>query len=410
MPNGGFERVLISDCDEYAKPTFDLSMFLRNWYGGWHGYTHVFNSACPSFYASFREMHILPPNWRVSAPYEGDYHIQLGGSPWANGTQVSSSLGVALKQDLVKDQLYYLEVQFKNRGIRPIGDFRDCVKSPPHHLQFHFSSQTMETIIVRDSNLYFADSYVQGSEYVILDSSEIVRRSVQTPNWHKLMHCFRAQGGESHLLISAPLGRFELSPHCDTIDERFVLDEYFYEIDDVRLMEIPLDLKAEVTVCAGEADTVHLLRLISPTIFSNADFVWPDGTIDSNRVVQGEGQYDIDVVLPCTTITLSLNVIADDCATRFFIPNAFSPNGDGINDRLETFVRAFWDLNSYQFQIFDRWGSLVFASTNPVSSWDGTIDGKLAPAGSYLWTLEYELMDPRGAQFEREAGDVILIR
>ena len=89
---------------------------------------------------------------------------------------------------------------------------------------------------------------------------------------------------------------------------------------------------------------------------------------------------------------------------NLFIPNAFTPNGDGINDRFQingAFVRRF-ELN-----IFDRWGRLVFQAQAMGDSWDGTIKGRLAPEGVYAFKLSAEGFD--GKKFER-SGSITLIR
>ncbi len=57
-----------------------------------------------------------------------------------------------------------------------------------------------------------------------------------------------------------------------------------------------------------------------------------------------------------------------------FIPNAFTPNGDGINDSFKTIVNGP-ELDIYEFSIIDRNGKEVFSSKNPDEFWDGTIDG-----------------------------------
>jgi len=93
-----------------------------------------------------------------------------------------------------------------------------------------------------------------------------------------------------------------------------------------------------------------------------------------------------------------------------FVPNAFSPNGDGIND--------FFFLQSPQaafvknFKVFSRWGELVFETTQAaanehIAGWDGYFKGKQAPLDVYVWMLEVEFLDGETASFK---GDVTLVR
>lgn len=69
-----------------------------------------------------------------------------------------------------------------------------------------------------------------------------------------------------------------------------------------------------------------------------------------------------------------------------YVPNAFSPNGDGKNDRFR-FVPV--GITEYKyFRIFNRWGQEVYSSTDFRAGWDGTIKGAPAPLDTYIWILE----------------------
>lgn len=67
------------------------------------------------------------------------------------------------------------------------------------------------------------------------------------------------------------------------------------------------------------------------------------------------------------------------------VPNAFSPNGDGFN---EEFRVVFKSLNTYKITIFNRWGRVVYQSTDPSKGWDGRIGRSVAAAGTYYYVIE----------------------
>ena len=67
------------------------------------------------------------------------------------------------------------------------------------------------------------------------------------------------------------------------------------------------------------------------------------------------------------------------------VPNVFTPNGDGVNDEFRV---AFKSLATYSCQIFNRWGRLVYKSTDPGKGWDGTINGKPAAPGAYYYVIQ----------------------
>jgi gliding motility-associated-like protein len=71
-----------------------------------------------------------------------------------------------------------------------------------------------------------------------------------------------------------------------------------------------------------------------------------------------------------------------------FVPNAFSPDQDGVNDFYGPVFRTT-DAVDYEFIIFDRWNRELFSSTDPTERWDGSAGGEIVPAGTYVWLLRY---------------------
>jgi gliding motility-associated-like protein len=87
------------------------------------------------------------------------------------------------------------------------------------------------------------------------------------------------------------------------------------------------------------------------------------------------------------------------------IPNAFTPNGNGVNNTFKPSKRGIVQLKS--FNIFNRWGQKVFESTNIDKGWDGTFNDKPQPLGVYIYTIE--AVTDSGQIFTRQ-GNVTLIR
>lgn len=96
--------------------------------------------------------------------------------------------------------------------------------------------------------------------------------------------------------------------------------------------------------------------------------------------------------------------IAARVSTLFDVPSAFSPNGNGINDKI--YVRGY-GIKTMKWQIYNRWGVLVFTSANISDGWDGTYQGKLQPQDVYHYTLVIEFFDDTKAQ---KTGDITLLR
>jgi gliding motility-associated-like protein len=92
-----------------------------------------------------------------------------------------------------------------------------------------------------------------------------------------------------------------------------------------------------------------------------------------------------------------------DCAV--FIPNAFSPNGDGLNDVFRAKVHD--DVSAFRMAVYGRWGQLVYESNEPSFGWDGTQKGIGLPTGSYLWVITYT--DSK-KQAMKQQGTLLLVR
>ncbi len=103
------------------------------------------------------------------------------------------------------------------------------------------------------------------------------------------------------------------------------------------------------------------------------------------------------IVLEVTTIhgcvaTSRINVIVEN-ELNFFIPNIFSPNNDGINDRLTMFKNLI-PITFNQYAIYDRYGNKVFQTTSqhfnePNEGWDGNVQGRPVESGVYILIIDY---------------------
>lgn len=141
---------------------------------------------------------------------------------------------------------------------------------------------------------------------------------------------------------------------------------------------------------------------------------WAMGTVarlyDTNPVYQFQqpGTYSISLTVTneqsgCASTDSSSTISVSDAALEF--PNAFTPNGDGVND---VFLPAFRSLKSYELTIYNRWGRRIFTSSDPTSGWDGTENGKKAAAGTYFFIAKAEGYQ-RGVSFYRK-GSITLVR
>lgn len=135
-------------------------------------------------------------------------------------------------------------------------------------------------------------------------------------------------------------------------------------------------------------------------------YLWSDNQFASSITVKKAGIYWLQVTDFNNCVGRdTINVIQKDCLEGFFIPNAFTPNYDGINDFFKPMI--FGRLRSYQFTIFNRFGQIVFQATDINKGWDGTISGNIQNMESYVWVCTYQFDEEKAVV---KKGTVTLVR
>ena len=134
------------------------------------------------------------------------------------------------------------------------------------------------------------------------------------------------------------------------------------------------------------------------------------GGSDSLRIAVSGVEGTVEV---CVQVEDTLGCVGEDClmvrlvepSGGLYIPNAFTPNGDGLNDVWTVYPAG--GVEVLRVRVYDRWGELVYESGGGVLGWDGRFRGEEAPAGVYVYVVEYR--DGEG-RLLRRAGDVTLVR
>jgi gliding motility-associated-like protein len=88
----------------------------------------------------------------------------------------------------------------------------------------------------------------------------------------------------------------------------------------------------------------------------------------------------------------------------FFVPNSFTPNGDGMND---SFQWAVMGVKDFEMRIFNRWGELIYRTFDPQGYWDGSYNGEFVQDGVYIWQAT---MHDLNGEYYRETGHVTVLR
>ena len=155
----------------------------------------------------------------------------------------------------------------------------------------------------------------------------------------------------------------------------------------------------ETPVSSFEA-TPKVANMYDPWItFNNRStdaisFAWQFGNGDSSQLENPKYAYsDTGTYQVCLTVgnvggclDKSCSEIRIEPVVSFYAPNAFTPNNDGVNDDFKPFASGY-DLDDYELMIFDRWGELLFTSTNWNVGWNGIYKGRLAQIDVYVWKV-----------------------
>lgn len=159
-------------------------------------------------------------------------------------------------------------------------------------------------------------------------------------------------------------------------------------------------------------DTIYYCPYFGPAVLTGPhgfdSYSWSNGGVGQEISVIGEGVYTITYEKDCDVYQHDfVTVYFDDCDEGLFdiyLPNAFSPNGDGNNDTYGpvcTLCTSFISL-----AIYNRWGEQVFYSEHANSRWDGTYQNTDEEVGSYIYIMEY--IDPIGKK--QVSGTISLLR
>ncbi|MES1219817.1 MAG: T9SS type B sorting domain-containing protein [Bacteroidota bacterium] len=198
--------------------------------------------------------------------------------------------------------------------------------------------------------------------------------------------------------------------------------------DSIFVAQAPGRYYVDAISCAGEifSDTVSITAAPAPTGYLGKDTAICEGQpaiISSqsqfNKYLWSSGEQTQQINI--TTAALywlqvtdvngcvgkdSINITAKaGCVTELYFPSAFSPNNDGRNDNFRAI--PFGYLNKYHLKIFNRYGNIVFETTDITKGWDGTFQSKPQDIGSFVWYCEYQINN-QPARAKR--GIVTLIR
>jgi gliding motility-associated-like protein len=166
--------------------------------------------------------------------------------------------------------------------------------------------------------------------------------------------------------------------------------------DTIHIGSAHLDLGIDQVICRGES-------VVLDAGTNGGVYSWSNGQNTSSIVVTTPGIYWVEKHEGDCVLSDTLEVESVDCTMppitegELYVPNAFTPDHDGIND---FFGPKVDNITEYSMTVFNRWGQVVFTSQNPGQSWDGMYKQAEAPEGVYVYSITYKtglrLLDVKG--------------
>lgn len=163
---------------------------------------------------------------------------------------------------------------------------------------------------------------------------------------------------------------------------------------------------------AGNDTAVALGYPIQLQASGGATYVWSPATglsdpdiADPVALISQDTRYTLTAYTSAGCASSAAILIKVFKGPAIYVPSAFTPNGDGINDVLKIVAPGIKQLN--YFRVFDRWGREVYHSTDLQATWDGTASGHPVPSGTYVWMVMG--IDLTGKPLT-EQGTVLLLR
>lgn len=168
----------------------------------------------------------------------------------------------------------------------------------------------------------------------------------------------------------------------------------------------------KVNAFAGNDTIIMLNTPFQLNATGGVRYSWspPDG-LNNRNIYNPVTTYNHDITYTVTAYTQEGCPGTDNIFVRFikgpdiYIPNAFSPNGDGLNDIFRPLPVGIVTMEF--FRVFDRWGKLVYATTAYLKGWDGTVNGQNAAIGTYVWVVQGKDVNNNTVQ---RKGTVTLVR
>ena len=194
--------------------------------------------------------------------------------------------------------------------------------------------------------------------------------------------------------------------YYSAVTSNYCTDTFMLTVTKIDTPDIALiNILGRNTACFDN-ESISLLLVDSNLPLSS--YEWSTGEITSEIIVTEEGNYYVNVTnIACEAIKEI--AIKEYCLSQLYIPNAFTPNGEGLND---IFIPIpYGEITNYQLLVFDRWGEEIFSTKDLNVGWDGTYKGNPCQIDVYVYKATYDFItENQGIKTKARVGTVTLLR
>ena len=172
------------------------------------------------------------------------------------------------------------------------------------------------------------------------------------------------------------------------------------------------ELEANDAIIPCGSDSINIQINPSNLDQNEIDWVWENGNTTNNMITFSEpGTYNFIASNRCHTVNESIIVKFEDFDAKnyVYVPNAFSPNNDGINDIFKPYINPEMQIIEYTFHIYDRWGNEVFTTQDITHGWNGKFRNKIGESGVYVWKLNLNGTVCNRIQIIKEKGNFTIV-
>ncbi|MFN0275491.1 MAG: gliding motility-associated C-terminal domain-containing protein [Chitinophagales bacterium] len=267
-----------------------------------------------------------------------------------------------------------------------------------------------DTITVTEGGLYVVDAAnicnIQTDSFFVdaLDPSEIAiflgndTLICTNETWEMVLNAenefetYEWSTGETSASITV------IEPGVYSVTAENICGNWFDEIEiEAGTVLFKPDLGPNLVLCEGEGFTEAILTAQE----QECSYYWSTGETTQSISVTVPGTYWVECTNICGKVKDS--VVVQLC-TYIYIPNAFTPNGDGINDFLSPVY--YLNVELISFEVYNRWGELMFTTNDITTGWDGTFNDEAMPMETYVYIVRYNEF----GYIAKKQGSVTLVR